>query len=496
MIEIINEIRKGKYTKSIILVVIIATYAMAFTTIVYNNDGILYLPMNGFFSPTSNGRFSLEPLQNILYANFSLYILNLIIAIGSLLVAGKYILKIFNLNKEHQKILIYTTILTFPLMSFFLGYGTKFSLYCIGMAIMIMSLYYILKEDIKSNIIGVGLIIFSLSIYQVFISILMGLFILYYLIKNSEMKINISEIMKKISLIVLAMIIYYGIESIIFIIFNVENDRFDFYQAIINLPINILDTYKYFWTFISGNALYFNYHHGTEIIIIMSLFTYIYVFLIKGENKLKALILLILFIPSIYSIYIITSLTPIGDFSSYYFNFGILAFFLGVIIISDKINNKKISSIIIMLLVVMVYNNIVLYNVSTVQEVNITKNTERFISKISFDLAATKDYTKDSKVNFKGTIAKNDNFKFHQEGMFNIRKANYIFPVALTKDKDQDLRINSLLQFYGLKINYEPFNETESIDEQKFNDAPSFPKKGYIYKDNGTFIVKIGEKLQ
>ncbi len=492
MIEIINDIKKGKYTKYIIIIIIFATYAMAFTSVVYNNDGVNYLPFKGERTSNGiiNGRFSLIPLQAILYADHTLYTLNLVIGIIALLMAGKYILKIFNINKEYQKILIYTTILTYPIITFFLGYVSHFSMYWISMAAIIIGLYNILKNDNKGNIIGVVLIIFSLSLYQVFISILLSLFILYYLIENSENEINFIEMSKKFSWILLAIIIYYFIQESLSIINGIENNRFNLFQTIINLPINILATYKFFILFLFGQLKYFNFHRGSEIINIVGLITYIYVFLIQGKNKFKSFILLLLFIPAMYTIYIIISSTPI---KYYYINFGVLVFFIGFIIISDKIINKKILSIIIVLLSIMVYNNIVFFNASTVQEVNITKNTERFISKVTFDLAAMDGYTKDSKVYFKGTINKNDNFDFNREGIFTIPKANRILPVALSGFKNQSDRINSLMRYYGMKLNYISDYETILINEQKFSDAPSFPKPGYIYKDDGVFIVKIGE---
>ncbi len=211
----------------------------------------------------------------------------------------------------------------FPSISSTLTYYYCSSYYIIAYLLSVLACYFIIKhDDTKYIFLSIGLLIFSIHIYQAYIGVAATIFLLYLLQCLLKKEMSIKEILKK-----LYKFLFIGITSgILYLItlyllielleFGLTTDRNFNTMGQINitkLPFLIRDTYYNFYQYFFGNEIINNAWANKYIFnICIFLFGIIVITLRIIKNKLyKSYSRLILIIICIMAIPIVLDLITI-----------------------------------------------------------------------------------------------------------------------------------------------------------------------------------------
>ncbi len=490
----INKINRLKEKEIIIAAIItyVLTYGIVFNQVIINNDSIRRI--SGIEpSRLPSGRFVTDIYYNLIHGGIITPVISFFLG-GVFLILGTYFLiKTIGIKEKYQELLIYLLVVTYPIFDFFYAYGPDFDLYCLAFLTSILSVYFLNKRDKKSILISILFIILTLGIYQAFLVIITGLLFFIYIKKYIEEKeINIKELFLDIIYVCLGMISYYITLNIILIITrtNLTDYRgansLSIIDMVKNIPHNLIYSYKEFLEIIAKHSLLFNtnYDHILINIFLLLFFTFVILyFIIKNFKKdiFIFLLLLILFIPSLYSINFIVQ----GFYD--YIMFGYLIYLIFIVYLIDKVKMKNIMLVIMLIFISFNIIKINQYNLET----KLLSDTSFDISgQIATDLFKQEDYDGEDPVIILGELRYNDSIKMTNKKPYDI-KNRFLYDTFPGLNKG--LKVYQLIESQGYSINYVP---DATYDEGKFKEAPAYPKEGYIYEDDGSYIIKLGDLSQ
>lgn len=491
MIKKINEIK----TKEIIIMSVVAyivTYGIVFNQVILNNDSIRRI--SGIEpSRLPSGRFMTDIYYKMIHGGIITPVISFFLGGVFLILGSYYLIKVLRIKNNYQKILVYLLVISYPIFDFFYAYGPDFDLYCLAFLISTLSIYFLEKKTKKNILISLILIIVTLGIYQAFLVVITGLLILKYILSYiNELEINIKFLIEDIIIISLGMILYFITLKIILFICNTSltsyrgADSISIIEIIKNIPNNIFQSYKEFFEIITKNSLLFNTDYDFIIInisLLVFLISFLLIFIIKNKKKdiFIFIAIIFLFVPSLYSINFI-----VLDFYDYIM-FGYLIYLLLIVCIIDKI---KFKEIIIMIILVFCMLNVIKINQYNLETKLLTDTSISISREIAVDLFEQNKYSKDSKVLIIGEMKNNDNISMTEKKPFDI-KNRFLFNAF--PGFNSGLKVYQLIETQGYNINYD---SNIKYDEKKFKEAPAYPKKGYIYEDEGNYIIKLGDISQ
>ncbi len=491
MIKKINELKEKEIIIAAIVTYLI-TYGMVFNQVIINNDSIRRI--SGIEpSRLPSGRFVTDIYYNLVHGGIIAPVISFFLA-GLFLITGAYFLiKTIGINKKYQELLIYLLVVTYPIFDFFYAYGPDFDLYSLAFLTSVLSIYFLNKKDKKSTLISILFIIITLGIYQAFLVIITGLLFFVYIKKYIEEKeINIKDLIFDVFIVSLGMVMYYIVLNIILIITktNLTDYRgansLSIIDMIKNIPHNLIYSYKEFLEIIAKHSLLFNtnYDHILINIFLLLFFTFFILYFITKNFKKDIfifLLLLILFIPSLYSINFIVQ----GFYD--YIMFGYLIYLIFIVYLIDKV---KIKNILVVVMLLFVSFNIIKINQYNLETKLLTETSFDISSKIATDLFEQENYNADTPVIILGELRYNDTIKMTDKKPYDIKNR---FLYDTFPGFNSGLKVYQLIESQGYSINYE---ENGTYDSKKFEEAPAYPKKGYIYEENGSYIIKLGDTSQ
>ena len=295
-----------KIFKNIFLATIISgvfSHIMGLTNVYSYHDDIGHL--FGIGVTYESGRFSLKILYKLLYflnggSFYNLCFLNGILTIILLAFINYIIIKILEIKNKYIMVLISILMVTSPSITSLLGYRIAAPYYQLGLFIGVLSIYLFIintKNDIRINILSVLMMVFSMGVYQAYISFYLSLTMLYILNKSIKYKFNLKECIKRI----FPHIVYYIVIIICYIIFlkivllirKVDLLSYKGLNSfgITNLNgyfIRLIDCYKYYFNIFVDEP--FNiFVLGTRYIYYILLFITIFSVFFKKQNKSKFL---------------------------------------------------------------------------------------------------------------------------------------------------------------------------------------------------------------
>ncbi len=491
MIKILNKL-KEKEIIILAIVTYILTYGMVFNQVIINNDSIRRI--SGIEpSRLPSGRFVTDIYYNLVHGGIISPVISFFLG-GVFLIVGTYFLnKTLNINKKYQQILIYFLVITYPIFNFFYAYGPDFDLYCLAFLTSILSVYFLIKKEKLNILISMFFIIITLGIYQAFLVIITGLLFLVNIIRYIEKKeFNIKEFFFEVIIVCIGMILYYITLNIILLITNTNltsyrgADSLSIIDIIKNIPQNILYSYKELIEILTKNSLLFNTNYDH---IIINLFFWLFLvivllsFILKNFKKdiFLFVLLLIMFVPSLYSINFIVQ----GFYD--YIMFGYLIYLILIVYLIDKV---KVKNILVCVMLVFVFFNVIKINQYNLETKLLTDSSLNLSSQIANDLFYQEGYTSDSPVVILGELRFNDSIKMTNKKPYNIENR---FLYDTLPGFNKGLKVYQLIEAQGYSINYD---SNITYDKEKFKQAPSYPKKGYIYEENGSYIIKLGNLNQ
>lgn len=484
------------YFHWIVGLIALASYGYMISNFVINNDSIERVA-GANEERLKVGRFLLETIYEVLFNNTLHPALNILGGVVFLMIGSYLIIKILNINNYIQKILIYLIILSYPAFVFFVAYGNDFFAYNLAFLFAVSSIYFLEKNGIKNKIISVLFLIASLGIYQALLVIASGLYILKKIIDILEKKeIKLSKIFKDIVILLVACILYFILVIVLQKIYGIEMssyrgaNSFGISELLLNLPHTFIESYKEFIRIILKRPFMFNTTYNYIFLNLVLCLTYFLVYLkkINKKNLIWLIGLNIFFIPAMYSINFV-----IGNFYDYIL-FGFLIFEIGSIYMLKFINNKYLKMCLIILIFIFGVFNIEEINSYNLKTVTYTNTAQDLTQKIYFDLLEQPGYEKDSPVIIKGNLAKNEKIEMSKKVPFEQQDVFLHDTFPGFTGNSENTRIYMLIEMLGYEIHQEA-EEKNSIDEKKFKEANIFPENGYIYEENGTYVVKLSDNI-
>lgn len=479
--------------KDLILAAIILyfiTYGIVFNSLILNNDSIMRV-IGVEETRLSSGRFITDAYNHFVHNGISAPLISFVIA-GIALIAGAYfIIKVIKFKKNYQKLCIYGLVITYPIIAFFTAYGSDFDLYCIAFFTGVLSIYFLFID--KKVVASLACIIITLGIYQAFLVIITGLFFLNYLVEYFEkQELNLLDILKNLLIICIGLVLYEVVLNIFLLALNVDMtsyrgaDSLSIIQIFQDLPINILKSFYYFLKIVICDSLLFNtdFDHlfiNIAFILVVSIRSILILFKkSKVKDKMIFVLMLFLFIPSLYSVNFIV----LGFYD--YIMFGYLVFTIFVVYLID-FKKEYIKYFYIILIGLYMFFNVSKINQYHLQTKILTETALSESLEIANDLYRQKGYTSDSKVLIEGNLKNNNSIAMYNQKPFDIR--NKFLGKTLPGFRN-GLRVSQLIEDQGLEINYDP---NIIYNKERFDSAPEFPKEGYIYEENGNFIIKLAD---
>ena len=249
---------------------------------------------------TSLGRWGIEILERVTQF-IAIPSINTVLCIVMMAITSVFIVDILDLKSKVS--VIFTSlalVLTPTLVATLLYIYTAFA-YCANFLISTLVIWFLYKFKRKKVgfILATLCFMFSLSIYQSYIGISIGLCIMVSildLLKNKDIKEVLKNIGKSILAVLLGTILYYVITQILLNFSSMELSEYKNAETISLLGIlaglkdTIIQTYRDFISFFFGNEIVYNTNYRREVIyglffVMLGLATVSTIINLKEENR-------------------------------------------------------------------------------------------------------------------------------------------------------------------------------------------------------------------
>lgn len=260
------------------LIVGIITHITMITETIMSQDGLwnsMEYARPGDWE-TSLGRWGIEILERATQF-IAIPSINTIFCIIIMAVTSVFIIDILDLKSKVS--VVFTSlalVLTPTLVATLLYIYTAFA-YCCNFLISTLVIWFVYKFKHKKIgiILGTLCFMFSLSIYQSYMGVSIGLCIMVSILELLKNK-DIKEVLKNIGIMILVVIVgaalYFGATQIILKVSNLELSTYNNANSIsisgiiIGLKDTIIQTYKDFGEFFFGNEIVYNSNFRREVI--------------------------------------------------------------------------------------------------------------------------------------------------------------------------------------------------------------------------------------
>ena len=296
----------------IALIVGIITHITMITDTIMSQDG-LWNSME-YYRPgdweTSLGRWGIELVERL---NFFIAIptVSTISCILLMAISAVFIIDVFELKNKVSIIFTSLIVVLTPTLTATLLYIYSAFAYCFNFLITVLAIWFIYKFKYKKTglVLATILFMFSLSIYQSYIGVSIGLCIMISIIELIKSNKSIKEILinigKTILVVAIGVFIYYVLTNIILNIsglelnYRNEESTFSVIEIIKNLGTSIIKTYKDFFMFFLGNDIIFNANYRRELfsgafLILLGIISLVAILSINPKEKKERILRIIL----------------------------------------------------------------------------------------------------------------------------------------------------------------------------------------------------------
>lgn len=489
-----------KYKLIIIAGLYFLSYGMVMNTLVMNHDSIRRMGGQAVENRFAVGRFMIEPYYTIVHQNQINPVISVTILILCYYLAVKLIIKLFNITSPVVEILIHGLVISYPITTFFFAYGQDSDAYAVAFLLSVVSVYLLKAGGKRNTSLAILTVAISLGFYQAYITITLALLLLTYFFYGKSDLETVKDIFIKLFYVGLGCILYYIIFQVCLVLTGTSLSSYNNADSLavldifLQMPRNMLYSYKEFFDIITNNSFLFNTEYSHFIINVLLLITY-FVYIVKSEDKVLKIVLGLLFVPGMYSAQIIT-----GEFAQY-IEFGYLVYLIGaVIIIASLIKWLQVKKIkymeyLFIIPAIVVLSQIGLTNQIHMKTILLTESTLDLAEEVYFDLAAMPNYQAGDEVFATGNLFVNDNIAqnttYKPFNVSNFSKDTSWLPgfrqgIGTTRDWP------SLVRILGYDVNALSANDY-TVDEEQLANSPEFPKEGYIYEDeDGVFVINMG----
>lgn len=200
----------------------------------------------GYGAGYTSGRWGLSLLGNFigrLFGNYSLPWLNGILSILFLATASVFIVKSFDVYNEVNCIFIGAIMVIFPSITSAFTFIFTVQYYCFSILLTCAAVYFVRKYP-KGWIAGVILLAFSLGIYQAYLGVAAGFFLLFLIVDMLQSKHTVMRIFadawKYLGVIVASVFLYFICNKIALMITHNQLSEYMGINSMGQLPLNEL----------------------------------------------------------------------------------------------------------------------------------------------------------------------------------------------------------------------------------------------------------------
>lgn len=472
-----------------------------------NHDELLLLFEKG--STYEIGRWGLE-ITKYIFPNLSMPWLYGIITILLIAISACLITKILNIKSRIAQCLIGGIMVTYPSIICTFGYMYASSSYALAIFLSVLSVYFATKEKRSSVVFSVLCLIFSLGIYQAYLSISATLFVILLIKDCIENKKSCKQILLKgikfLGILLVSLVIYMLITKLTQKINGVKFTDYQGADQLGNIKIGSIITGIYkaertilqvmfgnFYGVSTGMMLKIAY----TLIVAVTVITVIICIRKIAKNDVKKAILLALFVlilPITMNMMFVVNANTEMHTLIVYANFMIVVLpFVLLESLNEKGYKKYFVNVVYATLAVILYVYITLANESYLQSQLTYENTYAFYNSLVTRIESTEGFNKNTKIaiigEYSGEKETNLADKFTKLDHFVGTDSNIELINSYSKE--------CFIKYYiGVDFEYVTEEELEKLSNseevQKMN---IYPYEGSIKNINNVIVIKFSEKV-
>ncbi len=250
---VFGKVQENKVPFFTSLIVGMLAHGYAFTNKLVNHDEVFYLYGKG--ATYISGRWGLEILEKFM-PNISMPWIYGVMLLIFMAVSVCLIVNIFEIKNKLLQGLLAGCILAFPSLTATITYFFTAASYSVAFFLVVLAIWCIQRDGYVYKLLGLGVMIFSLSIYQAYISLaasLLVLLVMQMLIQGQSLKKAWKQGIFYVCFLIVSLGVYYMATEAINWIKNVEFGHYaseNMSFSIRNLPARTVDAYQCFVNFL------------------------------------------------------------------------------------------------------------------------------------------------------------------------------------------------------------------------------------------------------
>lgn len=478
-------------------------YLFTFTNKLPNHDDVYWFFTKG--ATVQSGRWGLIPLS-IIFPDYSMPWIYGVLSLALLAVGICLIIRIFNISTSILQFLLAGIIITFPSQICTFTYMFTACAYALSFLLSVLSVYLFRLGKKTYYFLAVLSLVYSLSIYQAYISIAVSLFILLAIYDLLSEQVDPGKLIVTgihyIVFLIVSLGTYWVTTKLLWTITDTgmgDYANFAFNFSLLNILESIESAYIDFFD---------TFRHGYDGLIPTFLSRYIHYFIIlmtgmelllwiyrnkKLSNFLLLLLLIILFPLGINCMYIFINPGAIHtlvllSYTSIYILFCIVIECGNVRISSNRylqaLKTLAYESIILGMFAI-TFTNVYIANEAYLNMYLSYENTYSITSTIITQVQNIPDYSTESKIAIIGSHSKPNYYTTYFSRLDPLMGATGISPTTYS--------IEYFWEYYnGFPIKCASDEEALRITQStEFQSMPSYPNYGYVKKINDIIVVKF-----
>ena len=475
-------------------------YGYAFTNKLINHDDVQSMFNKG--ATVTSGRWGLGALDTI-FPNYSMPWANGILTLIFIAIAACLIVRVLSIRSHTLQALLAGSVVAFP--SLIGTFGYMFTSNSFGLSFLLASLavWLLCRKGILFGILALGCMIFSLSIYQSYISLAAGLLVLVLLgqlLDGEDVLAVIRRGVGYVLFLILSLGLYYAATQIVLIL---KDEVLNSYASgnvsfqLSTIPASIALAYQNFFRFFTegfhgliptklSQLLHTLLVVGTLLLLVLRLTSAH----LRSTGRIILAILLVGLIPlAVCCMYLFTAADSVHTLVLYGF---VTVYALAILAMDRALDDipMKCLSQIGTNLISLVLGLIIVSNVFLANEVWLNlqlryENAFAFYTSVLSDLQALPEFTEEMPIAILGDHAEPEFYETEFSFCSTITGVKGFKPDSYSREK-------FFTYYLGVEL---PFLDPQACQalasEPDIAAMPSYPYYGSIQVVNGTIIVKL-----
>lgn len=479
-------------------------YGFTLTNKLVNHDDVFYLFSKG--GTTILGRWGLEICERF-FPNYSMPWIHGILSILLIAIAVCVIVKIFNIRNKLLQILLAGTVSVFPSLTAMMSYMFTASSFCLSVLFAVTAVAMMKKPTVLSVFLSLGCMVFSLSIYQAYISLAAGLLVLILIQELMEGADAVSVFRKGLGYVVFLVFSVIGyylatvlVQKILGVSFGSYANQYMAFN-LSELPKKIVLCYTSFFDFLFGwpNWLIPAILSRRLNYIFLGIIIVFFLIWLKFSQpkRLSSILLLAALIEilplAINCMYLVTPPAAIHSFVMY----GFVCFYLLIIVLANGCLNFPIKEkllhcvrsysidIVSLSLALFVVSNIFLANAAALNLHLQYENSYSFFTSLTADIKMMPEFNEKTRLALIGDYQcpiYHDRYLFEARSLTGVEG---IYPDSYSNAQ--------FVEYYlGFPISFASGDEVDAIKRSaEYLEMPCYPYYGSMKFFGDTLVIKL-----